>query len=358
MGDAVKSRVLSSHGLAHIKAELVKSKLENRRSRTSDGTPIAYSTIKDDTTLVPERTTGRRESRSYSDPDIPGSLVIFSEANGLFSNTNQVSSFKGKPAKINITSEEKQSGASKHNFKDLKSTFEQHSTVFERSHQQHMAEFSNPLHKGNQPRFRKGGGVVPLKPSIAAKPVVAPKPPKLSISTGIEQETNQTAIPKEDNVSNTPSKLQYNDDEHANVSHERPRIPSRPPPRKPSLQSKAPSTIYAQVDKSKKKSTLSNINQDDKLINRQNRSESDPSPSGVNVASGVKFEVLSQVLEAKQSSAENKSEAVISDEESDGWDPDEFDDDDDDSSEFELSSDNNSRSNSQGETETMVCYKI
>ena len=45
MGDAVKSRVLSSQDLAQIKAELVKSKLENRRSRASDGTPIAYSTI-------------------------------------------------------------------------------------------------------------------------------------------------------------------------------------------------------------------------------------------------------------------------------------------------------------------------
>lgn len=200
----VKTRSQSTQGLAAIKASLVKTRLESRRSRTQDGTPISYSAIKGniDTT----KTRNLRESRSFSDPDISGSLVIFSEANGLFKKALNASSFKGDPLPsvypqipterpLFITEKDKAS------VKKLSSSLEEVSSDFGSS-KLHMAEFANPLHRGNQPRFRKGGGVMAAKPTIPPKPVKPPKPPLKSQPVNISYSGQN----KVDDDSRSPSK--------------------------------------------------------------------------------------------------------------------------------------------------------
>lgn len=179
----IKTRAQSTQGLAAIKAGLLKTKLESRRSRTPEGTPISYSALKGRSEET--KTRNPRDSRSFSDPDISGSLVIFAEANGLFSRGNQCSSsFKvnTKSKSIDMPTDRPmfidQDDKAKDSVKNLASSFERCSVELD-STRHHMTEFTNPLHRGNQPRFRKGGGVLPTKPPVAPKPVIAPKPPVL-----------------------------------------------------------------------------------------------------------------------------------------------------------------------------------
>jgi len=174
----VKTRAQSTPGLAAIKAELAKSRLESRRSRTQDGTPLSYSAIKGNNIA---KTKNPRESRSFSNPDISGSLAIFSDANGLFKKALNTSTFKTDSRPINLQMPEERpvfiSEKSTKRVKNLSCSLEEISSSEFGISKQHMAEFANPLHKGNQPRFRKGGGVMSSKPALAPKPVVPPKPP-------------------------------------------------------------------------------------------------------------------------------------------------------------------------------------
>lgn len=381
----VKTRPQSSA----IKAELVKHKLESRRSRTVDGMPVAsYTAIKEAGTSTKINPRTIRESRSFSDPDIFQSLVIL-DAHGLFSKANNSSSFKGSQ-EVNVKKMSSEhpvfmspkENQSKDNVKNLAFSFEKVSTEFDPKH--HLAEFSNPLHKGNQPRFRKGGGVLPSKPLVSPKPVVAPKPPRLIQNT--PKVSKDEPCPKEEDISvsnsNSCHNIDKDDGSYATISHKRPSFPHHPPPRKPISKTKGTEEVktvmntndntiesykepqqqkednekenesqtyvqpplYAQVDKSKKKSHLKNI-EDSKVSTKNSRSDSDPLPSNISIASELRYEIREEDSNVKQCSPENETDIVSESDSEDGWDPDEFEDDD--SSDFD---EDNSRSNSQGET--------
>lgn len=402
MAEAEKPRSKSTR--LHLKAAETKTKLENRRPRSPNGTPITHSEVKDNSEVKED--TLERKSRSLTDPEIFGRLKI-EGADGLFSKMNEASTFKGETNLISFKSIDTtmerpsfispESVVSKQSVSSLKTNFEQGSECIDDAHIHHMAEFTNPLHKGNRQRYREsalGGSLKAVKPPIAPKPpspakklsspgkktvpTVGPKP---TVAKKPESPLKKTAIIEKENATEGKTSLyeeipstqpqaqeQYSSDEddglYSKVVHNGKPMPTHPPPRKctnPNMDNmcKEPDEnsaaeqekqiesekvseipIYAEVNKQKSK-TLENTVDSPAAALRKTRSESDPTSKNVSVVVPKIQNEVSAIAEEDMGSCNDNmkdNDSDFDDDDEPPWDPDEFDDD----SDFDENSENRS----------------